>query len=66
MNQASRMQSSRQRTMSPLVLSDRLLTLAEQAERAGYIAAAHALVELAFAVLDEKLRQRAPELCVAG
>jgi hypothetical protein len=40
--------------ISPLVLSDRLITLAEAADGAGYTAAAEKLVSLAHAVLDEK------------
>jgi hypothetical protein len=43
------------------VLSDRLLTLAEEAYAAGYQAAARRLVSLAFSVLDAKLRERAGE-----
>lgn len=61
MNQVSLITPSNGGAMSPLVLSDRLLTLAEQAERAGYVVAAHALVELAFTVLDERMRQRSQE-----
>lgn len=38
---------------SPLVLSDRLLTLAEDADRAGLHEAAEHLLELASEVLDE-------------
>jgi hypothetical protein len=40
--------------VSPLLLSDRLLTLAEQADQAGYCTAAKRLVSLALTVLDEK------------
>lgn len=40
-------------TMSPLLLSDKLLTLAQTADRAGYQGAAEALLGLAFRVLDE-------------
>ena len=59
MNQVSRVVPSRSAGISPLVLSDRLLTLAEEAYAAGYQAAAQRLVRLAFSVLDAKLRERA-------
>lgn len=39
--------------VSPLVLSDRLISLAEAADRAGYIETAEQLVELACSVFDE-------------
>jgi hypothetical protein len=39
--------------VSPLVLSDRLLTLAQDAERAGFPLSAGHLVSLAHAVFDE-------------
>lgn len=38
---------------SPLLLSDRLLTLAEDADKAGYRIAAEHLLQLASDVLDE-------------
>ncbi len=38
---------------SPLVLSDRLIALAQAADVAGYADAAERLVSLAFAVLDQ-------------
>lgn len=41
------------RPVSPLMLADRLLTLAQDADRAGYLDAASQLVVLAFSVLDE-------------
>jgi hypothetical protein len=41
-------------TISPLLLSDRLITLAEAADGAGYTAAAEQLVTLAYAMLDER------------
>jgi len=44
-------------TPSPLVLSDRLLTLAQDADRAGYAATAEHLLELAFTVFEEKCHQ---------
>jgi hypothetical protein len=39
---------------SPLVLMDRLLVLAREADRAGYLGAADQLVQLACAVCEEK------------
>ncbi|MBN8872760.1 MAG: hypothetical protein J0H67_07990 [Rhodospirillales bacterium] len=39
--------------VSPLVLSDRLLALAEDADRAGFTGAAERLLRLAHIVLDE-------------
>lgn len=39
--------------VSPLVLSDRLLTLAQDADRAGHLGAAQCLVALAYGVFDE-------------
>lgn len=44
---------------SALVLSDRLIALAEDAERAGLLATATRLVRLASSVLDESRRGRA-------
>ena len=44
---------------TPLVLSDRLITLAEDAERAGLPVTATRLLRLASAVLDEGCRQGA-------
>jgi len=41
-------------TMSPLVLADRLLTLAQDAERAGFARPAARMLRLAYAVWDEK------------
>lgn len=40
--------------LSPLLLSHQLITLAEQADGAGYQTAARHLVALAHKVLDEK------------
>ena len=40
-------------TVSPLVLSDRLLTLARDADRAGYTGTAEQLLTLACTVFDE-------------
>jgi len=42
--------------VSKLVMSDRLIALAQEAERAGYISTAHDLVNLACAVFDEMPR----------
>ena len=39
--------------VSPLMLADRLISLAQDADRAGYAAAASNLVILALAVFDE-------------
>ncbi len=39
---------------SPLVLSDRLISLAQDADRAGYAVTADHLVHLAHIVLEEK------------
>ena len=41
---------------SPLVLCDRLLTLAQDADRAGYAVTAGHLLELAHTVFEEKHR----------
>ena len=41
-------------TISPLMLADRLLTLAEDAGRAGLHRPAERLLRLAYAVYDEK------------
>jgi hypothetical protein len=38
---------------SPLMLSDHLITLAEQADRAGYTTTARRLISLACTVFDE-------------
>ena len=40
-------------SVSPLVLSDRLITLAQDADRAGLTNAARRLIHLAHAVFDE-------------
>ena len=42
-----------QGAVSPLVIADRLITLAKDAERAGYRGTASHLVELAYSVFDE-------------
>jgi hypothetical protein len=43
---------------SPLMLSDRLLTLAEDADKAGHRTAAESLLFLASKVLDRRARPR--------
>lgn len=40
-------------TVSPLMLADRLITLAQDADRAGYSRSATSLLDLAYAVFDE-------------
>lgn len=45
-------------TISPLFLADRMLTLAQQAERAGLADTAGALVRLAHTVLEEPAMPR--------
>ena len=47
-----RITSLQEPAFSPLMLSDRLLTLAEDADRAGYRVAAEHLLYLASEVLD--------------
>jgi hypothetical protein len=42
--------------VSKLVISDRLISLAQEAERAGYTSTAHDLVNLACSVFDEAPR----------
>lgn len=39
---------------SPLVLADRLISLAQEADRAGYQASASRLIGLVYAVLDDE------------
>jgi hypothetical protein len=46
-------QADRPACCSHLVISDRLIRLAEEADRAGYTATAHQLVDLACAIFDE-------------
>lgn len=48
----------RQSIVSPLVLSDRLIALAQDADRAGYTGTAEQLICLACAVFDEAPRPR--------
>ena len=52
MNHMSQIASETKPAFSPLLLSDRLLTLAEDADRAGYRLAAEHLLSLASEVLD--------------
>lgn len=49
--------------VSPLVLSDRLIALAEAADGAGYYDTAERLVTLAFAVLDQAPRTGRMHIC---
>ena len=44
-------------TVSPLVLADRLLTLAQDADRAGYAETASHLVQVMFSVLETPSRR---------
>ncbi len=44
--------------VSPLILADRLLALAQDADRAGFADSAQRLVGLAYAVLDERPQPR--------
>jgi hypothetical protein len=45
------------RALSPLMLSDRLITMAEDADQAGFPDVAMTLIGLAHIVLDERLMQ---------
>jgi hypothetical protein len=44
--------------VSPLVLADRLISLAQDADRAGYAESATHLLTLAYAVFDEQPRRK--------
>jgi hypothetical protein len=44
-------------TLSPMTLSDRLITLAKDADTAGYAATAEQLVQLAITIFDEAPRR---------
>lgn len=46
------------KSVSPLMLADRLITLAQVADRAGYIDSASLLVGMALAVFDETPRRK--------
>jgi hypothetical protein len=48
--------------LSPMTLSDRLITLAKDADTAGYTVTAEQLVHLAMTVFDEAPR-RPPRTC---
>jgi len=58
MSHATSTQAAASPRVSPLVLSDRLITLAEAADRAGYTETAEQLVTLACSVFDEAPRRR--------
>ncbi len=58
MSYMTRIDSQNEPTFSPLMLSDRLLTLAEDADRAGLRTAAESLLSLASKVLDQPARLR--------
>ena len=58
MTYMTRMVSHDEPAFSPLMLSDRLLTLAEDADRAGLRSAAESLLSLASEVLDERVPVR--------
>jgi hypothetical protein len=53
MTPATHFEPSRQPAISELILSDRLIALAEDADRAGYTDTAERLVTLACSVFDE-------------
>ena len=54
---ATNAEASQKSTVSELVLSDRLIALAEAADRAGYTDTADRLVTLACSVFDEAPRR---------
>jgi len=56
MTYMTRIVSKNEPAFSPLMLSDRLLTLAEDADRAGLRTAAESLLSLASEVLDPPSR----------
>jgi len=47
-------ESTRFNQVSPLVIADRLLSLAQDADRAGFTRPAERLLRMAYAVCDEK------------
>ena len=49
---------SRSIALSPMTLSDRLITLAKEADTAGYAATAGQLVRLALTIFDEAPTRR--------
>jgi type IV secretory pathway protease TraF len=54
------------RMASPLMLADRLLTLAQDADRAGYLDAASQLITLVYAVLDQQVPSYAAIVAATG
>jgi hypothetical protein len=58
MSRMTHIGSPHEPVFSPLLLSDRLLTLAEDADKAGYRTAAESLLFLASKVLDQPSLQR--------
>jgi hypothetical protein len=58
MSYSSHIEAASQAPFSPLVLSDRLLTLAQDADQAGYRGTAEHLLNLASKVLDKPTRTR--------
>jgi len=58
MSYMSQVETVHQPQFSPLVLSDRLLTLAQDADLAGYRGTAEHLLVLASQVLDKPARPR--------
>lgn len=58
MSYMTQITSQNEPAFSPLLLSDRLLTLAEDADKAGFRTAAESLLHLASKVLDRPTRQR--------
>ncbi|HTB47309.1 MAG TPA: hypothetical protein VK741_27070 [Acetobacteraceae bacterium] len=56
MTYMTRIVSQNEQSFSPLMLSDRLLTLAENADRAGLRTAAESLLSLASEVLEQPVR----------
>jgi hypothetical protein len=58
MTYMTRIVSQTRPAFSPLLLSDRLLTLAEDADKAGFRTTAQSLLSLASAVLDQPARSR--------
>ncbi len=52
------LQTAKPIPVSPLILADRLISLAQDADRAGYSESATRLLGLAYAVFDEQPRAR--------
>ena len=52
--QAAAETTNAQHCVSPLILADKLLSLAQEADRAGFFKPAERLLKLAYAVCDEK------------